>query len=273
MTIAYLGPDGSFSHLLTRRRFPEATDLRPFPGVPEVFDFVCSTPGALGVVPIENSSGGMIMPTVDSLMEHSGTVFVQELLLLDVKLALLGRTGVTPEVVYSHVVPLQHSEKWLKRTYPATSAVASKSTSHAVKLAVDDRSAAAIAPRENAAAHGLDVLHFPIEEGVPNVTQFYVIGHARATAGDCSAYVVSLPNKPGALYRFLAPFNEHGVNLTRIQSRPIFGKPNTHLFFVELTGDEDAPNVAAALSAARLPDVSERLESLGSFPGKLRFQS
>jgi prephenate dehydratase len=273
MTIAYLGPDGSFSHLLTRRRFPDATDLRPIGGVPGVFEFVRATPGALGVVPIENSSGGMIMPTVDSLIEHLQSVYVQELLLLDVKLALLGRAGRAPEIVYSHAVPLQHSEKWLRRMFPGVQAVASNSTSHAVKLAVEDPGAAAIAMRENAAAHGLDILHYPIEEGVPNVTQFYVIGHEHTRTGDCSAYVVALPNKPGALYRFLAPFNQHGVNLTRIQSRPIFGKPNAHLFFVELTGNEEDSNVAAAIAAARSPEISERLDSLGSFPGKLRFQS
>ncbi len=271
--IAYLGPDGSFSHLLTRRRFPAATDLRPFAGVPEVFEFVAQNPGALGVVPIENSSGGMIMPTVDSLIEHSQKVFVQELLLLDVQLALMGRAGRVPQIVYSHAVPLQHSEKWLKRTYPNAAAVASKSTSHAVKLALEDPTTAAIGPRENAQLHGLDILHFPIEEGVPNVTQFYVIGHAKSRAGDCSAYIVSLPNKPGALFRFLAPFNAHDVNLTRIQSRPIFGKPNAHLFYIELTGNEDAPNVAAAIAAARDPQISDRLECLGSFPAKLRFQS
>ena len=273
MTVAYLGPDGSFSHLLSRRRFPDATDLRPFAGVPEVFEFVRATPGALGVVPIENSSGGMIMPTVDSLIEHSQSVFVNELLLLDVKLALLGRTGRVPEIVYSHAVPLQHSAKWLKRTYPDAAAVASKSTSDAVKLAKNDATAAAIAQRELAGPNGLDVLHFPIEEGVPNITQFYVIGHGHRHDGDCSAYIVSLPNKPGALYRLLAPFSEHDVNLTRIQSRPVFGKPNAHLFFIELTGNEHAPNVAAALAAARSTGVSERLDSLGSFPAKLRFQS
>jgi prephenate dehydratase len=200
-------------------------------------------------------------------------VFVHELLVLDVKLALIGRTGRIPDVVYSHAVPLQHSIKWLKRTYPNAAGIASKSTSHAVKLVLEDQSAAAIAPRENAALHGLDILHFPIEEGVPNITQFYVIGHELSRQGDCSAYVVSLPNKPGALYRFLAPFNEHGVNLTRIQSRPIFGKPNAHLFFIELTGNEDAPAVSAALTAARSPDISDRLESLGSFPAELHFQS
>jgi len=273
MMIAYLGPDGSFSHLLTRRRFPDAAELRPFAGVPEVFEFVAANPGALGVVPIENSSGGMIMPTVDSLIEHAQKVFVHELLLLDVQLALMGRAGRVPEIVYSHAVPLQHSEKWLKRTYPDAAAVASKSTSHAVQLVLQDPTAAAIGPRENAALHGLDVLHFPIEEGVPNVTQFYVIGHGKSREGDCSAYIVSLPNKPGALYRFLGPFNEHGVNLTRIQSRPIFGKPNAHLFFIELSGNEDAPNVAAALAAARDPEISDRMECLGSFPARLRFQS
>lgn len=273
MIVAYLGPDGSFSHLLTRRRFPDATDLRPFVGVPEVFEFVRATPGALGVVPIENSSGGMIMPTVDSLIEHSQTVFVQELLLLDVKLALLGRKDREPEIVYSHAVPLQHSEKWLKRTHPAAAAIAVKSTSHAVKLAVDDPTAAAIAQRELAAPNGLDVLHFPIEEGVPNVTQFYVIGTSHTHEGDCSSYVVGLPNKPGALHRLLGPFSDHGVNLTRIQSRPVFGKPNAHLFFIELTGNEHAPHVTAAIAAARTPEISERLESLGSFPAKLRFQS
>ena len=270
--IAYLGPEGSFAHLVAKQRY-EGRALRPFKTIPEVFEYVSGEPQSLGIVPIENSSGGNILPTVDGLIENACRIFVNEELSLDVKLALLGRKDSPIDVVYSHSAPLQHCQKWLRKTYPNAEHVAAPSTSGAVQFALQEPNAAAIGPIENAEMYGLEVLHYPIEKEVPNVTQFFVIAHERQaiTDGVKSSFVVALPNSPGSLCAFLEPFKNAAVNLTRIQSRPIIGQPNTYMFLVELEGSEEAGPVQQALRGAG--EVAMRIDSLGSYRVIARYQS
>ena len=270
--VAYLGPEGSFAHLVAKHRYADRP-LRPFRSIPDVFDFLNEAPESVGIVPIENSTGGTIMPTVDGLIENACRLYVEEELSIDVKLALMGRKDQSIEVVYSHFAPLQHCEKWLKKTYPAARQVAVPSTSGAVLFAAQEPNAAAIGPIENAEMYGLDVLHYPIEKGVPNVTQFFVIGHTRSSTEDCqkTSLVVALPDVAGSLCAFLEPFKNAAVNLKRIQSRPIIGHPNTYMFFVEIEGRETDSSVQSALENART--VAQRIDSLGSYPVKPRYQS
>lgn len=270
--VAYLGPEGSFSHLVAKQRFADGT-LLPCKGIADVFDFVRETEEGLGVVPIENSTGGTIMPTVDGLIDNACRLYVEEELSLDVKLALIGRRDVGIEAVYSHFAPLQHCEKWLKQRYPDARQVAAPSTSGAVQLAAQEQNAAAIGPIENATKHGLEVLHYPIAENVPNVTQFFVIGHHKITAVECrkTSFIVALPDEAGSLCSFLEPFKHASVSLKRIQSRPIIGHPNTYLFFIEIDGCEWDDNVKQAL--ARAQEIAQRIDSLGSYPVKPRYRS
>jgi len=272
LPIAYLGPEGSFSHLVTKQRFQDR-NLVPFKSIPDVFDFLSKTERSRGVVPIENSSGGTIMPTVDGLIDNACRLYVEEELSLDVKLALIGRRDVGIEAVYSHFVPLQHCEKWLKKHHPDARQIAASSTSGAVQLAVQEQNAAAIGPIENAEMYGLEVLSYPIAEDVPNVTQFFVIGHHKVTALECrkTSFIVALPDEAGSLCSFLEPFRDAAVSLKRIQSRPIIGHPNTYMFFIEIDGCEWDDNVQQAL--ARANAVARRIDSLGSYPVKPRYRS
>jgi chorismate mutase / prephenate dehydratase len=180
--IACLGPEGSFSHLVAGKCFPAAA-LQTLASVDEVFDWLADKPDARGIVPIENSSGGIILATVDRLMHPSCDLKIQEELSLDVKLALVGHRNRPVEVIYSHFMPFYHCDEWLKSHHPQARRVSVASTSLAAERAAGEPDAAAIGSRANAERHGLDVLQFPIEEGIVNVTQFSARRRTSGQAG------------------------------------------------------------------------------------------
>ncbi|MBX7210972.1 MAG: ACT domain-containing protein [Verrucomicrobiaceae bacterium] len=271
--IACLGPDGSFSHLLTEKRFPDA-EVKLLGNVGEVFDFLHSEQQALGIVPIENSSGGFIIDTVDRLVDERCRLNIVEELTLDVKLALLGHGGHRIDVIYSHPMPFFHCDEWLRGHHPDARRKSEPSTSAAAAKAAIDPNAAAIGPRQNAERHGIEVLHFPIAGEVPNVTQFFLLAHTPnevSTQNNRTALVVELPDRPGSLCRFLTPLAEAGVNMKRLESRPIRGQPNKYKFYVEVEGSIAEPRVAEALFKAGAEAASIR--SLGSYPSGVRFES
>lgn len=272
-TVACLGPDGSFSHLLTEKRFP-GTPVRLLPSVGEIFDFLQSNPDTLGIVPIENSSGGFIIDTVDRLVDERCALHIIEELTLDVKLALLGHSGQTIDVIYSHPMPFFHSDEWLRKNHPDARRENEPSTAAAAAKAAANPHAAAIGPRQNAGRHALDVLHFPIAGEVPNVTQFFLLGHeanAPSAANNRTALVVELPDRPGSLCRFLTPLSDAGVNMKRLESRPIRGQPNKYRFYIEVEGSTAESRVADALARANAEAASIR--SVGAYPSGARFES
>lgn len=271
--IACLGPDGSFSHLLTEKRFP-GVSVKLLGNVGEIFDFLHAAPDARGVVPIENSSGGFIIDTVDSLVDERCQLHIIEELTLDVKLALLGHPGQEITSIHSHAMPFFHSDEWLRANYPNAKRVNQPSTAVAAAKAAEDPQAAAIGPRQNAERHALSILHFPIAGEVPNVTQFYVLGHtanASSTKNNRTALVVELPDRPGSLCRFLTPLSDAGVNMKRLESRPIRGQPNKYKFYIEIEGSPAETKVADALAKARAEAADIR--SVGSYPSGVRFES
>ena len=272
-TIACLGPEGSFSHLITQMRFPDvAVSLRD--NVGDVFDFLALNPEALGIVPIENSSGGFIIDTVDRLVDARCELRVLEELTLDVKLALLGRAGETITSIHSHAMPFYHGDEWLKANYPDVKRVVEASTAKAAEKAAVTPGAAAIGPRQNAERHVLQVLHFPIAGEVPNITQFYLIGHAANTPSlehNRTALVVELPDRSGSLCRFLTPLSENDINMKRLESRPIRGQPNKYRFYIEIEGSTADPRVQKALNQTTADGATIR--SVGSYSAGLRFES
>ena len=271
--VACLGPEGSFSHLVATQRFPEGR-IELLGGVEQVFDWLADKPDALGIVPIENSSGGLILATIDRLMDPRCTLKIQEELTLDVKLALLGRRGQTIDVIYSHYMPFFHCDDWLKAHRPHAKRVPVASTAIAAERAVAEPNAASIGSRGNAQRHGLELLQFPIEENIINITQFFLIGHVAnqpSVANNRSALIVELPDKPGILCAFLTPFSEAGVSLKRIESRPVRGQPNTYRFYIEIEGSEALPAVKAALDKAR--GIASHITLAGTYPTGQRFES
>lgn len=271
--VACLGPDGSFSHLLTCMRFPQLP-VKLLASVGEIFDFLHSQPDARGIVPIENSSGGFIIDTVDRLVDERCTLHIIEELTLDVKLALLGHPGQRIEVIHSHPMPFFHGDEWLRKNHPDARRVSEPSTAAAAAKAAADPRAAAIGPRQNADRHALEILHFPIAGEVPNVTQFFLLGHtanAASTANNRTALVVELPDRPGSLCKFLTPLSDAGVNMKRLESRPIRGQPNKYKFYIEIEGSTAESSVADALSKANAEAACIR--SVGSYPSGRRFES
>lgn len=271
--IACLGPVGSFSHLLTEKRFP-GIPVEPLSTVGEVFDFLTTRPEAEGIVPIENSSGGFIIDTVDRLVDDRCQLWIQEELTLDVKLALLGHSGAPVEVIYSHPMPFFHADEWLKSHHPTARRVARPSTAAAAECAAAEAGAATIGPRQNAARYGLDLLHFPIAGDVPNITQFFRLGHQPAPADSShnrSALVVELADKPGSLCLFLTPLSDAGINMKRLESRPLRGQPNKYRFYIEIEGSTAAAHVAAALARAQADGATIR--SLGSYTSGTLYES
>jgi len=274
--VAFLGPEGSFSHLVTQLHFPEGdVEFAPCKDIPGVFQHVRENSGSVGIVPIENSSGGIITPTVDCILEDSSAYQIIEEMTLNVRLALLGRKGAEVKRIYSHFAPFHHCGEWLASHYPDAELIVAPSTSSSIETAVAQSDTAAIGPRDNAARKGLDVLHFPIEAEVPNVTQFFAITRAgiNVPPGDDSktSLVVMLPDSSGSLCDFLTPFARAAVNLKRIESRPIRGRPNTYRFFVEVDGHTSSPEVRQALSNAEA--VSESIHNMGSYPAGTRYES
>jgi chorismate mutase/prephenate dehydratase len=273
VALACLGPDGSFSHLLAGMRFP-GTPVHLMASIGEVFDFLAGAPDALGLVPIENSSGGFIIDTVDRLLDDRCHLRILEELTLDVKLALLGRPGTELRSIHSHAMPFFHCDEWLTAHYPQVRRVIEASTAKAAEKAAALEGAAALGPRQNATRHGLDILHFPVAGEVPNITQFYLLGHGETPLvpdNPRTALVVDLPDQPGSLCRFLTPLSEAAINLKRLESRPVRGRPNQYRFFVEIEGSPAMPAVADALDRTRADGAVLRV--LGSYPAGRRFES
>lgn len=272
-TLACLGPDGSFSHLLTQQRFPGAP-VQLMSNIGEVFDYLGSHSDALGLVPIENSSGGFIIDTVDRLVDERCHLKIIEELTLDVKLALLGKPGAAVETIHSHAMPFFHCDEWLRSNYPTAKRVIEASTAKAAEKAATQPGAAAIGPRQNADRHGLALLHFPIAGEVPNITQFYLLGHQEnepSTANNRTALVVELPDRAGSLCRFLTPLSDAGVNLKRLESRPIRGQPNKYRFYIEIEGSPAEPSFQSALDQTRADGA--QIRSVGSYPAGRSFES
>ncbi len=272
-TLACLGPDGSFSHLLTQQRFPGAP-VQLMANIGEVFDYLGSHPDSLGLVPIENSSGGFIIDTVDRLVDERCHLKIIEELTLDVKLALLGKEGAEVQTIHSHAMPFFHCDEWLRANHPDAKRIIEASTAKAAEKAATQPGAAAIGPRQNAERHGLALLHFPIAGEVPNITQFYLLGHqenATSTTNNRTALVVELPDRAGSLCRFLTPLRDAGVNLKRLESRPIRGQPNKYRFYIEIEGSPAEPSFQSALDQTRADGAMIR--SVGSYPAGRRFES
>jgi len=271
--IACLGPEGSFSHLITQKRFPDvAVSLRD--NIGDVFDFLSGRPDAQGIVPIENSSGGFIIDTVDRLLDARCHLSIMEELTLDVKLALLGRPGQEVRTIHSHAMPFFHGDDWLKAHYPHAKRIVEPSTAKAAEKAAATPGAAAIGPRQNAERHALSVLHFPIAGEVPNITQFFLLGHT-ANKPDAThnrtALVVELPDRAGSLCRFLTPLSDAGVNMKRLESRPIRGQPNQYRFYIEIEGSMAEERVLKALAQTHADGAATR--SIGSYCSGTRVES
>jgi len=273
--IAYLGPVGTFSHIVARKRFRDDARLVACPSIGAIFDFLLGDPSALAVVPLENSSGGTIYGTVDLLVENAGSLFAIEEIALDVRIAMIGREGAPVRRVFSHFVQLQHHRDWLRANYPKARIEAVASTAIAAERAAAAKGGAALSAPGAAELYGLDVLAEPKIGDKVNVTHFLVLSRSRhfpKRPGDSrTALAVSFSNECGSLYRFLEPFAKAQVNINRIISRPYPGDTERAVFFMEIDG---APGLQAYDSVIeRARKRSQTFLDLGSYPWRRRLRS
>jgi len=265
--IAYLGPEGTFSHQAARHQFGEQAQLASVPSITDVFAAVEAGKVELGIVPVENTTEGVVTQTLDALAKFDVSVCAE--IALRISHDLLSRSGKMDEVrcVASHPQPLAQCRRWLDRHLPGVDRVETASTAAAALRAVADPETAAIGSPMAAEVYGLVTIESAIEDRRDNSTRFLVLGNQEPppSGNDLTSAVFTIRrDQPGGLFHLLEPFAQAGVNLTSIQLRPIHGKPWEYLFFLDLEGHRSEPRVASALEGASQLAYSSRI--LGSFP-------
>jgi chorismate mutase/prephenate dehydratase len=265
--VAYLGPEGTFSHQAAREHFGALAGLRGVPTIPDVFAAVESGRVELGIVPVENTTEGVVTQTLDTLAEHDVPVCAEHV--LRVSNALLSRSGRLEDVrrVISHPQPLAQCRRWLDQQLPGVERVETASTAAAAQRAAEEPESAAIGSLLSAEVYELAVIAPGIEDRRDNCTRFLVIGGDPPPPSGCDLTSVLFTirrDEAGGLFRLIEPFARENVNLTSIQLRPIVGKPWEYLFFIDCEGHRSAAAVHRALEAAARVAHSTRV--LGSFP-------
>jgi chorismate mutase/prephenate dehydratase len=266
LKVSYLGPEGTFSHAGARAYFGLAasyTEATTFEGV---FDAVSRKQALYGVVPIENSSEGSVPHAVDALV--GGNLLIRAEFELEVSQCLLSHAPglASIERVYSHPQPLGQCRIWLAKYLAGAQLIQAPSTTAAVRDAMADPRAAAIASQLASELYGVPILREKIQDRADNYTRFIIIGHEDAprSGRDKTTIAFSIRDGRGALLRVLTVFDEEQINLTRIESRPSREKAWDYVFLADLEGHRDDANVARAM--VRLKDRCPLLKHLGSYP-------
>ena len=263
--IAYLGPPGSFSHMAAKRKFGSTVEYEALRSITAVFDEVERRRADLGLVPIENTTGGGVTDTLDALIDRQVTVCGE--LNLGVHLHLLGKGTIEQvEKVYSKPEAFAQCRGWLTETGLIDKMQGVSSTSRAAELAADDPTAAGIGSALAGEIYGLNRLADSIEDNPNNVTRFLVIGQtpAKPTGDDKTAIYFHAADRPGALVEVLAMFRQLGINMTFIQSRPARQKGFDYAFFVDVEGHRECGKLPDALE--HVTQFCNNLKLLGSFP-------
>jgi chorismate mutase/prephenate dehydratase len=263
--IAFLGPEGSFSHQVAFSVFSQDGDLISMKDIESVIEAVASSRADLGVVPVENSTEGMINRTLDTMATTRLSV-CQELL-LPIKNCLLSNVPKEKiERVYSHPQPIAQCKGWLMANLPQAEIIETTSTSEAAMEAKSRENSAAIASVIASELYGLPIIADNINDIRENITRFWVITRRQlAVAGKAkTSIIVTLDNVPGALYNALGVFSRNGINLTKIESRPSRKSPWEYLFFIDFQGNLVDDNVKTAMEEIKA--CTRDIIVLGSYP-------
>ncbi|MBX3374804.1 MAG: prephenate dehydratase [Phycisphaeraceae bacterium] len=265
LRVAYLGPPGSFSHLVATRQFGSSVEFSPFREIIDVFEEVGAGRCHYGLVPYENSIGGGITDTLDAFQAFRVTVCAEALLAVR-QTFLSNHPPGEIDRIYSKPQVFSQCRKWLARMYERAELVPATSTSEAVRLAAGTPRAAAIGSPLAGEIYGVKPLFDHIEDNPHNVTRFLVIGRepAKPTGDDRTSIMFVTAHRPGALVDVLAAFRDAGVNLSHIEKRPS-GRTNwEYTFFIDCDAHREDAAMTRATAAARAHCA--RLEVLGSYP-------
>ena len=266
LKVAYLGPEGTYTHAAALKQFGESINSLPMVAIDEVFREVESGNATYGIVPVENSTEGVINHTLDMFMQSPLNICGEVSLRIHHHLITTAKDIGEIDRVYGHAQALAQCREWLDANLPKIERIAVSSNAEAARLASESSRVAATASEAAASIYGLNVLASNIEDDPNNTTRFFVIGKqvVAASGQDKTSLLLSTPNRPGALHDMLSPMAANGVSMTRIESRPSRRAAWDYVFFVDVDGHQDDDAVGKVLQ--ELKENSFLIRILGSYP-------
>jgi chorismate mutase / prephenate dehydratase len=265
MKVAYLGPEATFSHLAALRRFGSSLRYSPQKTITDVFTEVAKGRADYGVVPVENSTEGVVTHTLDMFVDSDLKIVAQ--MVLPVQHCLLSNSPRSRiRKLFGHPQALGQCRNWLQNNLPRVEIIETSSNARSAELAARKKGAAALAGFFAAEKYGLNVLEYDIQDNVTNATRFLVLGrqYSEPTGRDRTSIMVSVAHKVGALYNALAAFRRARINMTKIESRPSRRKAWEYFFFIDFDGHHQDQKVQKALR--NLAEHCNFVKVLGSYP-------
>jgi len=266
LSVGYLGPEGTFTQAAALKHFGHSVRTQPFGTIGDIFREVEAGSCDFGVVPVENSTEGVVNHTLDMFMRSPLRIAGE--VTLRIHHHLLSRATEIGAVrrVFSHQQSLAQCRGWLDRYLPNAERIAVGSNAEAAKQAARAGDSAAVAGEAAAELYELRLLAHRIEDEPGNTTRFLIIGpeDAPPSGQDKTSLLLSCRNEAGGLYRLLSPFADKGISMTRIESRPSRQGVWDYVFFVDICGHRGQPAVAAAIEELRR--AAHLCKVLGSYP-------
>ena len=265
MTIAYLGPEATFTHQAALHRFGTSLRYEPLKTIADVFSEVAKRRADFGVVPVENSTEGVVTHTLDMFMDSELKIVAQ--IVLPIQQCLMSkakRNQITR--LYIHPQSLAQCRAWLQRCLPNAEIIETSSNARSAELAAKEPHAAAIAGLLAAEKYGLPVLEHNVQDNAANATRFLVLGRQSPppTGRDRTSLMFCISDRPGALHGAIAPFRKYRINMTKIESRPSKRKAWEYYFFVDCDGHANDLKVVRAIK--QLEEHCTFVKVLGSYP-------
>lgn len=266
LTVAYIGPQGTFSEQAAYAQFGHSINALACESFDEIFRSVEAGQADVGMVPVENSTEGAVNRSLDLLLNSSLKILGERSIRIHHNLLSTSGTIDGVKRVFSHPQSLAQCQEWLNRNHPNLERIPVASNAEAARMASLDPSSAAIAGKSAADIWGLGVVASGIQDDPQNQTRFLAVGteDTGPTGKDKTSLILAVPNRAGAVYEMLAPFSRHGVSLTRFESRPARTGQWEYYFYIDLLGHRTDPAVAKAL--AELREEVAFFKLLGSYP-------
>jgi len=265
MTIAFFGPEATFTHQAAIRRFGASLRYAAQKTISDVFAEVSRNRADYGVVPVQNSTEGVVTHTLDMFVDSDLKIVAQ--MVMPIQQCLIARFSRKQiKKLYSHPQPLAQCRNWIQNNLPHVEIVETSSTTRAADLASKEKNTAAIASALAAERYKLNILEADIQDSSSNMTRFFVLGRqcSPPTGRDRTSIMFSIADKVGALHGALAPFRRFKLNMTKIESRPSKRKAWEYFFFVDCDGHYEDRRVADAI--AELGRECNFVKVLGSYP-------
>lgn len=269
LKVAYLGPEATYTHLAAIRKFGIATQFLPQTTPREVFEEVVNSRVDYGIVPIENSTEGVVTHTLDLFMEFTLTICGE--IQMEINHNLLSKAKDLSKIreVYAHPQALAQCRHWLEENLPKAALKPADSNAKGAQLAAKEKGAAAIASDYAAKLYHLGIVRKHIEDYPNNFTRFLVIGRRATSPTGCdkTSIMFSTKDEPGVLFRLLRPLADQKINLTKIESRPLKKRAWEYVFFIDLDGHQEDPEIREVLR--QMENECSFFQVLGSYPREI----